>query len=87
MKKIDNTPIWVTLAYANVHTRKMALILVMSSATFALYCVPWVLFSKNLMVAKLFLIKDWNWVAMMIPMTIWYWVGLKWVDKRAGWIS
>ncbi|MES2637748.1 MAG: hypothetical protein V4605_10505 [Pseudomonadota bacterium] len=87
MKQIDKTPFWVTLAYANVHTRKMALILVITCVLFALYCVPWVLFSKNAMVAKLFVIDDWSWVAMMIPMTIWYWISLKWVDKNAGWIS
>lgn len=87
MKPIDKTPIWVTMAYANIHTRKMALILVISCAIFALYCVPWVQFSKNAIVAKLFLIDDWSWVAMMIPMTIWYWVSLKWVDKHAGWES
>jgi hypothetical protein len=87
MKPIDKTPIWVTMAYANIHTRKMALMLVISCAIFALYCVPWVLFSKNAMVAKLFLINDWSWVAMMLPMTIWYWVSLKWVDKHSGWES
>lgn len=87
MKQIEKTPMWVKLAYANVHRRKMAMILVICSAVFALYCVPWVQFSKSPIVAKLFLINDWSWVAMMIPMTIWYWVSLKWVDKNAGWES
>ena len=41
----------------------------------------------SLGVSKLFLIKDWSWVAMMIPMTIWFWLSLKWVDKNAGWES
>ena len=87
MKKIDKTPMWVTLIYANVHTRKMALIMVIFCAVFTLYCVPWVQFSKNVVVTKLFLIEDWSWFAMMIPMTIWYWLSLKWVDKNAGWES
>ncbi len=87
MKKIDKTPLWVTLVYANVHTRKMALITVIFCVVFTLYCVPWVQFSKNAVVYKLFLIDDWSWVAMMIPMTIWYWLSLKWVDKNAGWES
>lgn len=87
MKQIDKTPLWVTLVYANVPTRKMALIMVIFCAVFTFYSVPWVQFSKNAMVAKLFLIDDWSWVAMMIPMTIWYWLGLKWVDKNAGWES
>lgn len=87
MKLIDKTPIWVSLIYANVPTRKVALIIVISCAIFALYCVPWVQFSQNAIVPKVFLIDDWSWVAMMIPMTIWYWVGLKWVDKNAGWES
>lgn len=87
MKKIDKTPIWVELAYANVHTRKVALIIVISSAIFGLYCVPWVQFSNNAILAKLFMINDWSWAVIMVLMTIWYWVSLKWVDKNAGWES
>ena len=87
MKKIDKTPLWVSLVYANVHTRKMALIMVIFCVVFTFYCVPWVQFSKNSVVTKLFLIQDWSWFVMMIPMTIWYWISLKWVDKNAGWES
>ena len=87
MKKIDKTPLWVSLVYANVHTRKMALIMVIFCVVFTFYCVPWVQFSKNSVVTKLFLIEDWSWFVMMIPMTIWYWISLKWVDKNAGWES
>jgi hypothetical protein len=35
----------------------------------------------------LFLIDDWEWFAMMLPMTIWYWLSMKWVDKKRGWGS
>ena len=87
MKKIDKTPLWVSLVYANVHTRKMALIMVIFCVVFTFYCVPWVQFSKNSAVTKLFLIEDWSWFVMMIPMTICYWISLKWVDKNAGWES
>ena len=87
MKKIDKTPLWVSLVYANVHTRKMALIMVIFCVVFTFYCVPWVQFSKSSVVTELFLIEDWSWFAMMIPMTIWYWISLKWVDKNAGWES
>ena len=86
MKRIEKTPIWVSLAYANIHTRKVALWLIISCVVFTLYCVPWVQFSKNQWVAKLFLIDDWSWLVMMVPMTIWYWVSFKWVDKNKGWI-
>ena len=86
MKTIEKTPIWVSLAYANIHTRKVALWLIISCVVFTLYCVPWVQFSKNQWVAKLFLIDDWSWLVMMVPMTIWYWVSFKWVDKNKGWI-
>ncbi len=85
MKVIENTPIWVTLAYGNVETRKVALILVLSSLVFTVYCVPWVHYSKATMVAKLFLLDDWSWFAMMLPMTLWYWLGMRWVDKHQGW--
>lgn len=85
MKKIDKTPLWVELAYANIHTRKTAMWLIIACALFTLYCVPWVKFTNSPIVATLFQIEDWEWLAMMLPMTIWYWVSLKWVDKHQGW--
>jgi len=87
MKQIDNAPIWVKLVYANVPTRKMAVMMVIFCVVFALYCVPWVKFSSNPIIAKLFLIDDWSWFASMIPLIAWYWISLKWVDKNTGWES
>ena len=85
MKELDSTPRWVSLAYSSVHTRKMALILVVSCAIFTLYCIPWVHFSKNVILAKFFLVDDWSWFIVMVPMTIWYWLSLRWVDGHDGW--
>jgi hypothetical protein len=85
MKQIDNTPLWIQLAYASVPTRKMALWLIASCALFAVYCVPWAHYSDNSWVKKLFLLDDWWWFISMIPLTIWYWLALKWVDKHAAW--
>ena len=85
MKEIKGTPIWVSLAYASVPTRKIALWLVASCVLFTIYCIPWVKFSKDPIIAKLFLLDDWTWFAMMVPMCVWYWVALKWVDTNAGW--
>ena len=86
MKKNDTTPIWVFLAFSSIETRKGALILLRSSLVFSLYCIPWVFyFNGNEWVAKLFLIDDWTWFAMMLPMTAWYWLSLKWIDKNGGW--
>jgi hypothetical protein len=85
MKQLDNTPLWVQLAWANVPTRKVAIWLIISCVLFALYCVPWAIFTANALVAKLFLLHDWWWFASMIPLTIWYWLALKWVDNHAAW--
>ena len=85
MKQMDNTPLWVNLAWASVSTRKMAIWLIISCVVFAIYCVPWALFSSNHLVGKLFLLRDWWWFASMIPLTFWYWLSLKWVDKHDGW--
>jgi hypothetical protein len=85
MKQLDNTPLWVQLAWASVPTRKMAIWLIISCVVFAIYCVPWARFSANPLVAKLFWLHDWWWFASMIPLTIWYWLSLKWVDKHDGW--
>jgi hypothetical protein len=85
MKQLDNTPLWVSLAWASVPSRKMAIWLIISCVAFAVYCVPWVKFSSNSLVAKLFLLQDWWWFASMIPLIIWYWLSLKWVDQHQGW--
>ena len=85
MKQIDNTPLWVQLAYASVPSRKIALWQIASCILFAFYCVPWVKWSSNPLVAKLFLLNDWWWFASMIPLTIWYWLSLQWVDKHDAW--
>jgi len=42
-------------------------------------------FSHNAVLAKVFLIKDWSWFAMMLPMTLWYLFSLKWMDKNTRW--
>ena len=87
MKKTDTTPFWVFLAYANIETRKGALILLWSSLVFTFYCIPWPIYfnGDDGWVAKLFLIEDWSWFAMMLPMTAWYWLSLKWMDKNGNW--
>jgi len=88
MIKESNTPMWVFLAFSSIETRKGALILIWSSLVFSLYCVPWVkYFYGDGWVAKLFLIDDWEWFAMMIPMVLWYWLALRWVDKNTGWVK
>lgn len=85
MKILENTPIWVTLAFGNVETRKTAIILIISSIIFSLYCIPWVQFSKHPLVTRLFLIDDWSWFAVMVPMVIWYWLSLRWIDQHQAW--
>ncbi len=86
MEKKDNMPLWVFLAFSSLNTRKAALILIWSSAVFTLYCIPWSLFfAEQGWVSKVFIIDDWSWLAMMVPVVIWYWLSLKWIDKNAAW--
>lgn len=86
MVKTSATPLWVFLAFSSINTRKGALMLIWSSLIFTVYCFPWVMFYAELpWVSAIFLIEDWSWFAMMLPMLIWYWCGLKWVDKHQGW--
>jgi hypothetical protein len=35
--------------------------------------------------ANVFLIDDWSWVLMMLPITLWYWLSLRWADANDGW--
>ncbi len=86
MEKKDNMPIWVFLAFSSIETRKGALILIWSCIVFTVYCFPWSLFFTECdWVAQVFLIEDWSWLAMMIPVVIWYLFGFRWVDKNQAW--
>ena len=86
MEKTSDMPIWVYLAFSSIETRRTALWLIYSCVAFALYCIPWVLFSPTPgWVGKIFLIDDWSWFAMMVPMTLWYWLALSWADRNARW--
>ncbi len=86
MEKKEKMPIWVFLAFSAIETRKAAFILIVSSALFSIYCVPWSsLFTGMPWISSVFLIDDWSWVAMMLPITLWYWLSLKWVDNNSVW--
>ena len=90
MIKTKSTPIWVFLAFSAIETRKGALFLIYASSIFTLYCLPWSLILGDAMGQlgkQVFLIDDWEWVAMMIPMTLWYIASLVWMDKHEGWVS
>lgn len=88
VEKTKNMPIWVYLAFSSVHTRKGAWWLIASSVIFTFYCVPWNrLFASPVWLEKIFLIHDWSWFAMMIPITIWYWISLRWIDNNSGWTT
>ncbi|MCK5307921.1 MAG: hypothetical protein KAJ73_04850 [Zetaproteobacteria bacterium] len=86
MEKTDNMPVWVFLAFSSITTRKGALVLTWVCAVFTIYCIPWPLgFTSQDWVAKIFLIEDWSWFAMMVPITFWYWLSLRWIDSNSGW--
>ena len=86
MEKTDNMPIWVFLAFSSIEKRRGALLLIRACAVFAVYCIPWsLLFTGQDWIAKIFLIEDWSWFAMMVPITFWYWLSLRWVDNNTGW--
>ena len=85
MEKSKNMPLWVFLAFSSIETRKAALILVWCCILFSIYCIPWPLLFNADIIKTVFLIDDWSWIAMMIPIVLWYWISLRWVDKNNGW--
>jgi len=86
MEKTDNMPIWVYLAFSAITTRKGALWLIWTCVVFSAYCIPWALFFPGRdWVVQLFLIDDWSWFAMMLPVIFWYWLSLRWIDRHSGW--
>jgi hypothetical protein len=83
VQKTEKMPLWVYLAFSSIHTRKGALWLIGFSVAFSIYCVPWSrLFVSSDWVSRIFLINEWSWFAMMIPMTLWYWISLRWIDNN-----
>lgn len=80
-------PIWVLLAFSSISKRKHAIILIWASILFTAYCFPLANFIDNEMVAKLFLIDDWSWIAMMLPVSAWYILSLRWMDQNNSWES
>ena len=86
MEKTDNMPLWVFLAFSSIDKRKTALLLIWACLLFSIYCIPWpLLFEGQVWLGKIFLIDEWSWVAMMVPITLWEWLSLRWVDNNAGW--
>ena len=78
-------PIWVLLAFSSIHKRKHAIIPVWARLLFSLYCLPLVTFFDNEIIAKLFLIDDWSWIAMRIPSGIGFILSLRWMDQNDAW--
>ncbi len=78
-------PLWVMLAFSSIHKRKHALMLIWASIIFSVYCLPFSTFFDNTIITTLFLIDDWSWVAIMIPICIWYILCLRWMDQNNAW--
>jgi hypothetical protein len=86
MEKKENMPIWVFLALSSISSRKTVLYMIVGCIAFTAYCFPWVqFFSSHKWIETIFLISDWSWFAMMVPMTIWYWMSLRWADNNDAW--
>jgi hypothetical protein len=88
MERTSGMPIWVYLAFSGIRTRRGALALIGASVLCTLYCVPWPqLFPLPGRLAGLFLVDDWSWFALMVPVTLWYWLSLRWTDRNAIWTT
>jgi hypothetical protein len=84
-KTSTKLPIWVLFAFSSIQKRKSAIRLILASVIFTIYCLPWANFVNHEIILKLFVIEDWSWVAMMIPVNIWYLLSLRWMDKNEAW--
>ena len=78
-------PLWVLLAFSSIHKRKHAIILIWASIIFAIYCLPWGSFIDSKLLSEIFLIEDWSWIAMMLPICLWYILSLRWMDNNKAW--
>ncbi|MCF7972516.1 MAG: hypothetical protein K9N55_01750 [Phycisphaerae bacterium] len=86
MKKQENTPLWVYLAFANIETQRGALMMVWCNVLCSIYCIPWSqCIRDSSWIGKIFVIEGWLWFAVMAAITLWYWAGLKWIDRHDAW--
>lgn len=86
MEKSDKMPLWVFLAFSSIEKRKSALLLIWASVAFTIYCIPWSTIAPDVpWLASVFRIDDWSWVAMMVPISLWYYLSLRWLDKNTTW--
>lgn len=83
--EIKKIPLWVMLAFSNIHTRKGGLNLIAFCAVFTVYCVPWSLFTESELIATLFFTEDWSWFIMMIAMCAYYFACMLWMDENKAW--
>ncbi|MGB5326534.1 MAG: hypothetical protein WBN40_14095 [Pseudomonadales bacterium] len=86
MERTKNMPLWVFLAFASIETKKAGLMLTLGSLLFAIYCLPWTQFYPGAgWIEKVFLVDDWSWFGMMVPIFIWYALAFRWIEKNACW--
>jgi hypothetical protein len=89
MKRTDNMPIWVTPHFRvpqpeNGFVADVGLCGVVCSGS----CIPSrLVLPGRAWVMQLFLINDWSWFAMMLPITFWYWLSVRWIDNHSGWLE
>ncbi len=74
MGRKDNMPLWVFLGLLNIDTRKGSQILFWSSFAFSVFCIP-----------LSYYLDDWSWAAIMFPISLWYWLCIRWVDGNSSW--
>ncbi len=74
MERRDNMPLWVFLGLLNIESKKHALILVWSFVLLSIASIP-----------LSYYMDDWSWAVMMIALTPWYWLSMRWVDKNSSW--
>ena len=74
MERKDNMPMWVFFGLANIEKRKGGLILFWSCLAFSFISIP-----------ISYYLDDWSWAAIMFPISLWYWLCIKWVDNNSTW--
>ncbi len=86
MPQPPKPPLWVTLAFSSIRRRRTALWLIGITVAITLYSLPWSrLLPGPPWLARLFLVHDWSWAVWMLPMTGWYWLALRWMDRYRAW--
>ncbi len=81
-------PLWVDMALSVIEKRKHAIWLIIATALFIPFFVPWRLYmDQPIFETWLFMADNWWYTAAVIAMLVYYLAAFRWMDKAKAWAN